>query len=230
MTPILLVPGLLCSPEIFALQIPALWPHGPVTIASTLAGDSIAAMASAILSTAPPRFALGGLSMGGYIAMAIMRQAPQRVMRLALIDTQAGPDAPEQSSFRRDLVAKARAGDFETVATGAMMGLLHPARQNDPALRAINRRMALSVGMEGYARQVEAIISRPDSRPSLGAIAVPALVLVGEQDALTPPAKAQEIANAIPGARLVVIADSGHLSTLEQPEAVNRALLEWIAG
>ena len=84
--------------------------------------------------------------------------------------------------------------------------------------------------MEGYARQVEAIISRPDSRPSLGAIAVPALVLVGEQDALTPPAKAQEIANAIPGARLVVIADSGHLSTLEQPEAVNRALLEWIAG
>jgi pimeloyl-ACP methyl ester carboxylesterase len=229
-TPIVLVPGLLCSAEIFAPQVAALWPYGPVTVASTLTGSDIAQMAATILATAPDRFALAGVSMGGYIAMEIMRQAPERVTRLALLDTQAGADAPEQSQFRRALVEKARAGDFETLATDALMSLMHPARQQDAALRAISRRMALAVGMDSFARQVEAIISRPDSRPGLGAIKVPVLVLVGAQDALTPLAKSQEIADAIPGAKLVVIEESGHCTTMEQPEAVNRALVEWIAG
>lgn len=224
----MLIPGLLCSAEIFAPQIPALWPYGPVTIASTLEGESLAEMAAAILAGAPPRFALGGISMGGYIAMEIMRRAPERVTRLALIDTQPGPDTPDQGHYRRALVAKAREGAFEAVATEALAALFHPARRDDAALRAVCRRMALAVGMEAFARQVEAIIARPDSRPGLAAIAVPTLVVVGAQDALTPPERAREIAAAIPDAKLEVVPDCGHCSTLEQPEAVNRALAAWI--
>ncbi len=230
MTPIVLVPGLLCSAEVFTPQVAALWPYGPVTMASTLTGDDVTQMAANILAASPERFALAGISMGGYVAMEIMRQAPERVTRLALMDTQAGADAPEQSRYRRALVEKARTGDFETVATDALMSLMHPARQNDAALRVISSRMALAVGMDSFARQVEAIIARPDSRPGLRAIEVPVLALVGAQDALTPPAKSQEIADAIPGAKLVVIQDSGHCTTMEQPEAVNRALVQWIAG
>lgn len=235
MTPILLVPGLLCTAEIFAPQIPALWPHGPVSVASTLQGDSVAAMAAAILATAPPRFALAGISMGGYVSLEIQRQAPDRVTRLALLDTTARPDAPEQAVTRRALVDQARAVAARPDALAALFdetlkAILLPAHREDPALRAANVRMALAVGVEAFARQQEAIIGRIDSRPGLSAITVPTLVLVGEGDPLTPPDRAREMASVIPGARLVVVPDCGHASTLEQPEAVNRALVEWIAA
>ncbi|MDF2799889.1 MAG: putative hydrolase or acyltransferase of alpha/beta superfamily, partial [Devosia sp.] len=113
MTPIMLVPGLLCSAEIFAAQATALWPYGPVTIASTLEGSTMAEMAAAILAAAPPRFALAGISMGGYICFEIMRQAPERVVKLALLDTSARPDTPEQTAVRRERLARAKAGEFE---------------------------------------------------------------------------------------------------------------------
>src|ERR1700761_6033308 len=104
MTTIVLVPGLLCSAEVFAPQIPALWPCGPVTIASTLEGRTMAEMASAVLAAAPPRFALGGISMGGYLCFEIMRQAPERVIKLALLDTSARPDTLGQPDQRRALI------------------------------------------------------------------------------------------------------------------------------
>lgn len=230
MTPIVLVPGLLCSAEVFAPRAAALWPYGPVTIASTLTGETISEMASAILAAAPPRFALGGMSMGGYVCLEIMRQAPDRVIELALIDTSARPDTPEQTRLRRALVAEARDGDFEALLAQVFGGLLHPAHRNDEALRAIDVRMGLTVGVDGLSRQTEAIIARIDGRPHLAAISVPTLVLVGDCDSLTPPEHSEEMAAAIPGARLVVVPECGHGSTLEQPEAVNRALLEWIAA
>ncbi len=229
MTPIVLVPGLLCSAEVFAPQAAALWPYGPVTIASTLKGETIPEMASAILAAAPPRFALGGISMGGYICLEIMRQAPDRVIKLALIDTSARPDTPEQIPQRRALVAQARNGNFEALLAQVLGGILHPAHQNDKALREINVRMGLTVGVDGLARQTEAVIARIDSRPYLAAISVPTLILVGDRDLLAPPDRSEEMAAAIPGARLVVVPECGHGSTLEQPEAVNRALIEWIA-
>jgi pimeloyl-ACP methyl ester carboxylesterase len=229
MTPIVLVPGLLCSAEVFAPQAVALWPYGPVTIASTLKGETIPEMASAILAAAPPRFALGGISMGGYICLEIMRQAPDRVMKLALIDTSARPDSPEQVPRRRALVIEARNGDFEALLAQVLCGILHPAHQNDKALREINVRMGLTVGVDGLARQTEAVIARIDSRPDLAAISVPTLILVGDCDPLAPLDCSEEMAAAIPGARLVVVPECGHGSTLEQPEAVNRALIEWIA-
>ncbi len=230
MTPVVLVPGLLCSAEVFAPQVTALWPYGQVTIASTLEGESIAQMADAILAAAPPHFALAGISMGGYLSLEIMRQAPERVTRLALLDTSARPDTPEQTARRRSLLALAQSGDFETVAVKALTALLHPARQSDPTLRDTNLRMARTLGVTGLARQTEAIIARRDSRPFLAQITISTLVLVGDTDAVTPADHAEEIAAAIPGAKLVVIPDCGHASTLEQPDAVNRALLDWICA
>jgi pimeloyl-ACP methyl ester carboxylesterase len=229
MTAIVLIPGLLCSAEAFAPQVPALWPYGPVMIASTLEGATIAEMAARILADAPPRFALAGLSMGGYISFEIMRQAPERVLRLALLDTAASPDMPEQSAQRRALVSQARSHGFETVASAAMNSILHPARQGDLTLRSACTRMVMTVGMDGFARQSEAMIGRIDSRPGLPAISVPTLVLVGDSDVLSPPDQSREIAAAIAGAELVVVPDCGHATTLEKPEAVNRAMIDWIS-
>ncbi len=230
MTPVVLVPGLLCSAEVFAQQAAALWPHGPVTIASTLEGETMAEIAAAILAAAPPKFALAGISMGGYVCLEIMRQAPERVIKLALLDTSARPDTPEQSAWRRGLVAQARSGNFEMLLDEALRTILHPAHQNDRVLRELSVRMGLTVGIDGFARQTEAAAARIDSRPSLPAIAVPTLVLVGDSDPLTPPDRSKEMAAAIPNAKLVVIPECGHGSTLEQPEAVNRALIQWITA
>jgi pimeloyl-ACP methyl ester carboxylesterase len=231
MTAIVLIPGLLCSAEVFAPQVAALWPHGPVTVASTLEGETMAEIAGAILARAPPSFALCGISMGGYIALEILRQAPERVIKLALLDTSAAPEPPEGAGKRRALVAQARAGDFRSLLRRTLPPiLLHPEHQDDEALVDIHVRMGLVVGVEGMARQQEAIIGRADSRPGLTAISVPTLVLVGDSDVLTPPERAKELAAAIPGARLVIVPKSGHASTLEQPEAVNGALIDWIAG
>lgn len=230
MQAIVLVPGLLCSAEAFAPQVAALWRFGSVTIASTLQGNTIAEIAAAILAAAPPRFALAGISMGGYICLEIVRQAPKRVLKLALLDTSARPDTPDQSSQRLTMVASARTGNFLGLASGALGAIVHPSRRDDAHLRAINLRMAAAVGFDGFARQTDAIIARVDSRPSLAAIAVPTLVLVGDTDMLTPPALAEEIATTISGARLTVVPQCGHASTLEQPDAVNAALISWLAG
>lgn len=230
MTPTLLVPGLLCSEEIFGPQLPVLWPHGPVMIANTLHGDTLVQMAAQILATAPPTFALAGVSMGGYLAFEILRQAPQRVSRLALICTSARPDTPEQSAGRRKMVAQARAVGFERFCALGADALTHPSRKGDPELNAISARMGLAVGMEGFARQTEAVIARPDSRPLLSAITVPTAIIVGDADPLTPPALSKEMAGLIPQARLTIAKDCGHVVTLERPAELNAALAAWLDG
>lgn len=228
-TPIVLIPGLACTAELFSPQIPALWTKGPIMIASTLEGETLTAMAAAVLRDAPPRFALAGLSMGGYISLEILRQAPERVMKLALMDTTARPDTPDQSKQRLALIARAKAGELEAVLRQVAPNLLHPARRHDADLIETQVRMGLAVGAAGFARQQTAIIGRIDSRPHLSKIVVPTLVLVGDKDALTPPDRAREMAEAIPNARLIVIPDCGHASTLEQPQAVTQALLDWLS-
>jgi pimeloyl-ACP methyl ester carboxylesterase len=226
--PIVLIPGLLCSPRMYEAQIPALWRRGPVMVADHTRSDSMAGIAADILAAAPPRFALAGLSMGGYIAFEILRQAPERIARLALLDTQARPDTPEQSDRRRMQIDLARKGRLLEVADLQFPLMISDSRHGDERLRALNRQMANDVGPEAFARQQMAIIGRPDSRPDLAAIRCPTLVLVGAQDALTPPDRAKEMAAAIGGARLSVIEDSGHLSTVEQPEAVTAVLEAWL--
>ena len=226
--PIILVPGLNCSARLYAEQVPALWQFGPVTIADHRRDDSMTKLARRILANAPPRFALVGLSMGGYIAFEIMRQAADRVVKLALLDTAARAEAPERTEARKPLIALARQGRLAEITDDQFPLLVHRKRHGDQALKAIVRAMNQETGAEAYIRQQEAIMSRPDSRPGFGAINCPTLVLVGDDDELTPPELAREMANGIRGARLVIVPESGHLSTLEQPQAVTDALVEWM--
>ncbi len=226
--PIVLVPGLLCSAQLYAAQIPALWPFGQVAVADHRRDSEIGATAAHILSEAPPRFALVGLSMGGYVALAMLRQAPERIAKLALLDTQARADTLEQTAGRETQIAMAQSGRFTEIPELSIPRFLHRDRQTDAQLTGIVRQMALDTGPEAFVRQQRAIISRPDSRPLLASIRCPTLVLVGDGDVATPPELNKEIADGIPDARLVVVPNCGHLSTIEQPEAVNASLVEWL--
>ena len=227
---LLLVPGLLCSPALFSPQIAAFGTVRDVVIAEHTRADRVEAIAGQILAAAPARFALAGLSMGGYIVFEILRQAPERVTRAAFLDTSARPDVPERTADRRGLIEIARTEGVRKVQKLLLPRLLHPARLSDAGLCETVLDMADAVGLDGFVRQQEAIIARPDSRPSLSAVTCPTLVLVGAEDPQTPPDLAQEIAAGIPSSRLLIIPDCGHLSTLEQPHAVNRALADWLAA
>jgi pimeloyl-ACP methyl ester carboxylesterase len=226
--PSVLIPGLLCTPALYAEQIPALWRLGPVTVADHTRDDSMPAIARRILSLAPPRFALIGLSMGGYAAFEIMRQAPERVVKLALLDTTARSDAPEQTELRLRQIEMARDGRFDGIAQLLFPRFVAQRRREDRALQSIVRTMAADTGSAAFIRQQTAIMHRPDSRPGLSTINCPTLVAVGADDTLTPPDRAAEIAAAIPGAKLSVVPDCGHLATLEQPAALARALFEFL--
>ena len=228
--PIVLVPGLNCSARLYADQIPALWRFGPVQVADHTRESSMDAIAARILAAAPPRFALAGLSMGGYLALTIVRHAPERVQKLALLDTSARPETPDQTERRRPQIALAESGRFAEVPALQFPVFVHRNRQGDEALRERVRIMAEETGAQVFLRQQHALMTRADSRPSLTAIRCPTLVLVGDGDELTPPPLSQEIAAGVAGSRLVIVADCGHLSTMEQPDAVNRALVEWMTG
>jgi len=223
-----LIPGLLGSARMYAAQIPQLWRAGPVMIADHTRDDSMGAIARGILGTAPPRFALAGLSMGGYIAFEILRQAPERIAKVAFLDTSARADTPEQTTMRRAQMTLASQGRLAEVVEQQFPRLVHQNHRADPALRQVFTLMAEDVGAAAFIRQQTATLGRSDSRSTLGSIRCPTLVLVGEDDELTPPERAGEIAAAIHGARLVTVPQSGHMSTLEQPDAVARTLLQWL--
>jgi pimeloyl-ACP methyl ester carboxylesterase len=226
--PLLLVPGLTCTARLYAPQVTALWPLAPVMIPDHRQDDQIEAVARRILANAPPRFALAGLSMGGYIAFAMLRQAPERIARLALLDTSARADTLEQTAGRESQIVMAETGRYGEIADLSMPRYVHKNRQNDAALTDIVREMIATTGPAAFIRQLKAIMSRPDSRPMLASIRCPTLVLVGDADVATPPDLSQEIAAGIPDAKLVVVPNCAHLSTLEQPEAVNAALAAWL--
>lgn len=226
--PLVLIPGLLCSARLYASQVAALWPFGQVAVADHRRDADMAAIAARILADAPPRFALAGLSMGGYIAFAMMRLAPERIAKLALLDTSARPDTPEGKAGREKFIAMAQAGKLNDVVEILTPKFLHRSHAKDEGLKRIVRDMAAETGVDAFVRQQQAIMSRRDSRPLLSQIGCPTLVLVGEGDELTPPELAKEIAADILGSKLVVVPDCGHLSTLEQPAAVNAALADWL--
>lgn len=228
--PLVLLPGLLCDERLFAPQLPALTADTDVTVADLTRDGTIAAMAQRVLAEAPPRFALAGLSMGGYVAFEILRRAPERVKKLALLDTQARADTEEALARRRGLMQLAEKGEFKGVSPRLMPFFIHRDRLGDTELTGTVQAMAESVGRDGFLRQQAAIMARPDSRPDLPAIACPTLVLAGREDAVTPPERQHEMATAIPDATLVLLPRCGHLSPLERPEAVTRQLLLWLSA
>ncbi len=228
-TPLLLLPGLLCDGALYRAQITALGDIAAPIVGDLTRHDSVAGMAAAMLAEMPEYFSLAGLSMGGYVAQEIMRQAPHRVVRLALLDTSSRADSDEQRARRRGLIELAGRGQFKGVTPRLVPQLVSQDRLTDRALVDTIIGMAERVGRDAFLRQQTAIMGRADGRTDLGRIACPTLVLCGRQDALAPPAVHQEMAAAIPGAELVVVEDCGHLSTLEQPDAVSDALRRWLA-
>lgn len=226
-TPLVLLPGLLNDRRLYEHQTEALADIAEPRVGDLTGASSIANLARQVLASAPERFALAGLSMGGYVAFEILRQAPGRVRGLALLDTTARPDTPESTENRHRLI-KLSATDFRAVTRALLPRLLHPAHLGDSARSGLVYAMADSVGRAAFVSQQTAIMHRVDSRPHLGQIRCPTLVLCGREDVITPVEVHEEIASAIPAARLEVIEHCGHLSALEQPAPVTAALRVWL--
>lgn len=227
--PLILVPGLACSPRIYAPQIPALWRQGPVILANHIRDNTMAGIAKRILDEAPPRFVIAGHSMGGYIALEVVRQAPERVARLGLLSTSARPELAEVSEKRRGWIAEVKQGGYRAVMERLFANFVHPELTSDAALKQMVMDMADDVGPERFVHQLEAIMSRADSRPLLPTITCPTLVLTSDTDNMVPRQFSHEMAAAIPGARLVELADCGHLPQLEKPDAMTKAMRDWLA-
>lgn len=228
--PLVLIPGLLCDALLWAPQIAALADVARCWVPDHARHDNVAEIAHSVLAQAPfEQFSLAGLSMGGYVALEIMRQAPSRVQRLALLDTSPLPDTPESTKARHDLIALWASRGAEAVVTAMLPRLVRAQVRHDPLLGALVRTMALNTGYDGFVAQQTAIMQRPDSQATLARIACPTLVLCGAQDSLTPPELHDDMARQIPGAQRVLVDNAGHLSTLEQPQAVSEALRAWLA-
>jgi pimeloyl-ACP methyl ester carboxylesterase len=226
---LLLLPGLLCDARLWRDQIDALSGRARIVVADLTQDDTVEAMARRALdAVGDGPFAMAGLSMGGYVAFAVLRAAAARVARLALLDTSARRDTEEQSRRRRGLIALTRQGRFRGVTPRLLPMLVHPDRLNDAALTDEVMQMAERIGKDAFLRQQAAILGRPDSRADLPGWTMPARIVVGEGDQLTPPDHAREMAELLPHASLTILPGCGHLPPMEDPEAVNAILSEWL--
>ena len=231
---LLLLPGMMCDRRLWEAQIDGLQAHcHSVTVSDITRSDSMEAIASDVLEAAPERFALAGLSMGGMVALEMWRRTretdPGRITRLALLDTNAHAELSERRKMRDDLIARALAGEFKTVITEALKPVyLAEKNKNNQALLDSIFAMAMELGTEVFQRQCRALQNRPDSHALLPDINVPTLVLCGDEDQLCPVSVHEQMAAAIPHSELCVIRSCGHLTSMEEPEQVNRALSRWL--
>lgn len=226
---LVLVPGLLCDDDLYAAQRAALDGVADVVVPDIRPAGSVEQMARAVLDAAPERFALAGLSLGGYVVLEVLRQARSRVTRVALLDTSAHPERPEQTARRRALLALVDDEGLDAGLEVLWPTEVAPSRVADAALHDRFQAMCRRSGRDVLVRQVGAIVARADSRPDLPGLDLPLLVLCGRQDAITPLDDHEEMARLAPRARLVVLDDCGHLSTWEQPDAVTDELRRWLA-
>lgn len=227
---LVLLAGLLNDEALWRHQIDNLGNVADIIVGDTQSDDDIHAMARRVLDAAPEKFALAGLSMGGYCAFEILSFAPERIERLALLDTTARADDPDRMAWRRNFLASADDGDFQAIKRQSLEAYIHPARYDDPNLMAAFDAMAERVGLATYIRQQQAIMSRKDRRHLLAGISVSTAVICGREDKATPLPWSEEIAAAIPGAALHVVERAGHLTPMERPEEVTGILRNWLAG
>lgn len=228
MTPLLMIPGMMCDARLYGPQIAALSHKLPLMTVPITAADSVEALAADLLAQAPPEFALAGLSMGGIVAMEVVRQAPERVRRLALLDSNPLPESEEVRARREPQIEAVRNGKLREVMRDELKPLYLADTPRRAATLALCMEMALDLGASVFERQSRALQTRPDQQETLKAVRVPTLVLMGAEDRLCPLARHQLMHELIHGSKLVVVEGAGHLPTLEQPEAVNTALRSWL--
>jgi pimeloyl-ACP methyl ester carboxylesterase len=227
--PLLFLPGQLNDAALWHHQIRDLQDSAhPILVADLTQDDTLGAMAERALAIAPPVFAVAGLSMGGYLLFELLRRAPDRIDRVAFLNTSARADDAVQARRRRGLSVAVEIGQFRGVTPKALPGIVAPANLDVPGLAETVLTMTERVGRAAFRRQQLALLGRPDSRPDLARIGVPALVIGGAQDRLTPPALSAEIAAGIPQAQLELLDPCGHLSPLEQPARVTELLRAWL--
>ena len=226
--PLLLLPGMMCDARLFGPQVAALSAQRSVML-PTLAGHAeMTTLAAEVLAHAPPRFALLGLSMGGILAMEMLAQAPGRVERLALVDTNPFAETEAVTAARAPQIARARAGDLDGVLAEVIPRNFPPARPR-PDLAALCLDMGRALGPEAFVRQSHALIGRHDRQEALAAFRGPALVLTGAEDVVCPMDRHERIHALIPHSRLAIIAGAGHLPTLEEPEATTAEISQWLS-
>lgn len=229
--PLLLLPGLMNDERVWGTLLPALRAGRLVHVAPThLHGNLEDSAREAVAAMPPGPFAVGGFSLGGYAALEVYRQAKQRIAGLALLDTGARADAEEAKQARTRMVQAMGSGaaTLDQIAAGFAARVVHSSHLNDMDLLRLLADMASAVGIEGFAKQQQAAMGRPDNREMLTTLQVPVLVLCGREDQVTPLALSEEMAKLLPDAELVIVETSGHMTTLEQPEAVMSALAGWL--
>jgi len=227
---LILLPGQLCDSALWTAQATTLADIAEIRVADLTLDDTVEAMAERVLAGAPPRFAVCGLSLGGYVAFEIVRRAGDRVTHLGLMNTSARPDTVDRSAERERSVRAARVGTFKGVTAHFLPSILHPAHAADPKMAEVVLAMTERVGRVAFEKQQNAAIMRPDCRPLLAAIRCPTLVVGGAQDQVTPPSLQTEIAIDIQNARLEILDPCGHLAPIEQADAVNRLMRAWLAS
>lgn len=228
MTPLVLIPGMMCDARLFGPQIAAFSGIRPVHLAPIAAHDTVEALAADVLAHAPPRFALAGLSMGGIVAMEVLAQAPQRVERIALLDTNPLAETEAVAARRAPQIEAAQSGNLRAVMRDEMKPNYLADGPDKPAILDLCMEMAMGLGPDVFTRQSLALRDRPDQTETLRAARLPTLALCGRHDKLCPIHRHELIASLVPGAVLEIIEDAGHLPTLEQPEPTNAALARWL--
>jgi pimeloyl-ACP methyl ester carboxylesterase len=224
---LVLVPGLVCDAAVWGYQATHLAEIAEISVPPVVGGKTMAEMAETALAEAPPSFALAGFSMGGYVALEMLRQAPDRITRLALLDTSARGDSAKKAEWRRNVIAACERGEYGAVIEGMMPVLLHADRQNGE-LPGFVRAMAGRVGGDAYLRRQYAIATRQDSRDLLRAFARPVRAICGRQDGMSTIGEHEEIAALAPRGRFSLIEDCGHMTILEQPQAATALLRDWL--
>lgn len=227
--PLLLLPGMMCDARLFAPQIAAFSATRPVKVMPLTGRDTVAALAKDILTHAPSRFALAGLSMGGIVAMEVIARAPERVTHLALLDTNPVAEPPERASARLPQIDAARKGQLRRIMRDEMKPNYLADGPRKAEILDLCMAMADTLGADVFVDQSRALATRPDQCDALRRVSVPTLILCGEDDTLCPLDRHEMMRDLIPGATLSVIAGAGHMPTLERPDLTNDALRDWLA-
>jgi pimeloyl-ACP methyl ester carboxylesterase len=228
--PLVLLPGMMCDARLYGAQIAAFSHERTIMITPQTGRDTVAAIAADVLDAAPPKFALAGLSMGGIVAMEVMRQAPKRITRLALLDTNPKAEPQAVADMREPQIAKAQSGALQALMRDEMMPHFLTEGPNTAQILDLCMVMAETLGPDVFVDQSRALQTRPDQQETLRQVKVPALILCGEDDRLCPLHRHEVMHGLIPGSTLTVIKGAGHLPTLEQPDATNDALVHWLAS